>query len=83
MNIVPALFNVPVRVYVLTTFFGIMPGSFVYVNLGETLGDIESLGDLVSFETLIAFGLLGIFALLPTLYKQYKARKAAKAGDTP
>lgn len=79
VNIVPALFNVPLRVFVLTTFFGIIPGSFVYVNLGQTLGEIESLNDLVSARTLLAFALLGLFALVPTLYKQFKARKKSLA----
>ena len=74
VNIVPALFNVPLRVFVLTTFIGILPGSFVFVNVGEQLGEIESLSDLVSGETLLAFGLLGLFALIPTLYKQWKNR---------
>lgn len=77
VNIVPALMNVPLRVYILTTFFGIMPGSFVYVNFGETLGDIESLSDLASGQVIFAFALLGFFALIPTLYKQYKNRGKA------
>ena len=76
VNIVPALFNVPLRVFVLTTFFGIIPGSFVFVNLGEQLGDINNLKDLVSTQTLLAFGLLGVFSLIPTLYKQWKAQKS-------
>jgi len=75
VNIVPALFNVSLRVFVLTTFFGIIPGSFVYVNVGEQLGEIESLKDLVSGETLLAFALLGCFALVPTLYKQFKTKR--------
>ena len=79
VNIVPALFNVRLRTFVLTTFFGILPGSFVFVNLGEQLGEITSLGDLVSGSTLGAFALLGVFALIPTLYKQFKARKGKAA----
>lgn len=78
VNIVPALFNVPLRVFIFTTFFGIIPGSFVYVNVGETLGEIESLKDLISAETLIAFGLLGLFALIPTIYKQIKSKDKSK-----
>ncbi len=76
VNIVPALFNVPLRIFALTTFFGILPGTFVFVNVGETLGEIESLKDLVSTQTLLAFGLLGVFALIPTLYKQWKNKKS-------
>ena len=75
VNIVPALMNVPLRVYILTTFFGIIPGSFIYVNFGETLGDINNLSDLASGKTIIAFVLLGFFALIPTLYKQFKIAK--------
>jgi len=74
VNIVPALFNVPLRVFVLTTFLGIIPGSFVYVNVGQALGEIESLRDIISAELLLAFILLGLFALLPALYKKMKAR---------
>ena len=77
VNIVPALFNVSLRIYVLTTFFGIIPGSFVYVNLGGQLANILSLSDLVSLETLIAFALLGVFALIPSLYKHIKKRRKA------
>lgn len=74
VNIVPALFNVRLVPYVLTTFFGIIPGTFVYANVGKELGSIESLGDIASPRTLIAFTLLGLFALIPTLYKQIKNR---------
>jgi len=74
VNIVPALFNVRLRVFAFTTFFGILPGTFVYVNVGETLGEIESLSDLVSPQTFLSFALLGVFALVPTLYKQWKKK---------
>jgi len=76
VNIVPALFNTDLRVYVLTTFFGIMPASFVYVNLGQALADIESLSDLVSVQTLAAFTLLGLLALVPVLYKKLRKKSA-------
>lgn len=79
VNVVPALFNIPLRIFVLTTFFGIIPGSAVYVYFGQQLGSIESLSDLASPEVLSAFALLGVFALIPTLYGQYKKRKKAKA----
>ena len=79
VNIVPALFNVRLLPYVLTTFFGIIPGTFVYANVGRELGAIESLGDLASPQTLTAFTLLGLFALIPTLYRQFKGRKKAAA----
>jgi len=81
VNIVPALFNVRLRVYVLTTFFGILPGTFVYVNLGTALGEIDALEELVSGKTLLAFALLGMFALVPTLYKKMKEKKNGRTAE--
>lgn len=81
VNIIPALFNVRLHVYVLTTFFGIIPGTFVYVNLGAQLGEIDRLKDIASGETLVAFGLLGLFVLLPTLYRQFRAKEKKEKDD--
>lgn len=78
VNILPALFNVPLRIFVITTFFGILPGSAVYVYFGQQLGEINALSDLARPELLLAFALLGVFALIPTLYTQYKNKKKEK-----
>lgn len=72
VNLAPAFTSIPLRTYVLATFIGIIPGTFVFVNLGETLGRIESLQGLVSIETLGAFALLGLFALVPILLKKVR-----------
>jgi uncharacterized membrane protein YdjX (TVP38/TMEM64 family) len=71
-NILPALFNVKFRDFVITTFIGIIPGTVVYTNIGRELGTITSLSDLISPQTLGAFMLLGLFALLPTFIKLAK-----------
>jgi uncharacterized membrane protein YdjX (TVP38/TMEM64 family) len=73
VNLAPAFTSVPLRTFVTATFVGIIPGTFVFVNLGQTLGRIDSLQGLVSPETLAAFGLLGTFALLPALLGRRRA----------
>lgn len=73
-NILPALFNIKLRDFMITTFFGIIPGTAVYVNIGQGLATIESLGDLVSPQILGAFTLLGLFALAPTFVKLFKRK---------
>lgn len=73
VNIVPALFGMRVGGYVLATFFGIIPGTFVFVNFGQQLGEIAAVSDLVSPQMLLALGLLGVFVLIPTLYRQWKS----------
>jgi uncharacterized membrane protein YdjX (TVP38/TMEM64 family) len=69
VNLAPALTQVSLRTYVLTTFFGIMPGSFVFANLGQSLGSIERLDQLLSAQTLTAFFLLGALSLIPVFIK--------------
>ncbi len=73
VNLAPAFTSIPLRTYFLATLVGIIPGTFVFVNLGETLGRIESLQGLVSVETLGAFALLGVLALVPILVKRFKS----------
>ena len=79
VNLAPAFTAISVRTYVLATLIGIIPGTFVYVNLGQTLGRIDSLQGLVSGPTLLAFGLLGLFALLPVAWKRVKSRRTGEA----
>lgn len=71
-NILPALFDIKLRDYFISTFIGIIPGTVVYANLGRELGTIETLSDLISTQTLLAFGFLGVLSLVPTLIKNFK-----------
>jgi uncharacterized membrane protein YdjX (TVP38/TMEM64 family) len=77
VNLAPAFTSIPLSTYALATFVGVIPGTFVFVNLGQTLGRIESLQGLVSAETLGAFALLGVFALVPVAIRKLRARKVA------
>ncbi len=79
VNLAPAFTAIPLRTYVLATAIGIIPGSFVYVNLGQTLGRIDSLHGLVATETLLALALLGLFALLPIAWKRLKSRRRTES----
>lgn len=83
VNIVPAFFGMGVLAYALTTLIGIIPGTFVFVNLGQQLGEISSVSDLISREMLIALGLLGLFALIPTLYRHFKPSEASMPEQQP
>ena len=79
VNLAAAFTAVPLRTYVLATLVGIVPGTFVYVNLGQTLGRIESLDGVVSRETVLAFVLLGVLALAPVAWKRLKAAPAMRS----
>ena len=84
VNIVPALFDVKLRNYVLSTFFGIMPGSLVYVSVGNGIGDALQAGQDVPLSGLmlrpaVLLPILGLIALsmIPVIYKKMMARKSA------
>ena len=81
VNIVPALLGVPLRTFVIGTFFGIIPGTFVYVLVGHGLGhifdtnstpNISILTDPALLAPLIALALL---ALVPIGYRKFKQRR--------
>lgn len=83
VNIVPALFDVKLRNYVLTTFFGIIPGCFVYASVGAGIGAIFDSGEDVKLSGLmtepkILLPILGLMALaaLPIVYKKFKGSPA-------
>jgi uncharacterized membrane protein YdjX (TVP38/TMEM64 family) len=78
INLGAALTSIPLRMFFLTTMFGIIPGSVVYVNAGASLAAIETLGDVTSPRVLFSFGLLGLFALLPVFYDKLKKKSVQK-----
>jgi uncharacterized membrane protein YdjX (TVP38/TMEM64 family) len=80
VNLVPAFLGVPLSTYVIGTFFGIMPGVFVFASVGAGLGSIFDKGEAFSAAGIltpqIVMALLGlaILALIPVIYKKIKAR---------
>ena len=74
VNLAPAFTNVSLKTYVSATAIGILPGTFVFANLGQNLGRISSTKDLLTPPIIGAFVLLGVFALIPVLYKKFKAK---------
>jgi len=79
VNLAPAFTTIPLRTYVLATAVGIVPGSFVFVNLGQTLAHIDSLKGLVSADVLAGLALLAAFALVPVAVQKYRAKRASAA----
>ena len=80
MNLVPAFTPVSARTFFAATAIGITPGTFVFVNLGESLGRIESPRDLVGADTLLALALLGVLSLVPIAWKRLRNRKRRPHG---
>ncbi len=81
VNLVPAFLGVSLRVFVIATFAGIIPGSFVYATVGAGLGSIFDAGGefsasgILTPEIITALVGLAVLALLPVAYKRYKAKR--------
>jgi len=69
-NLVPSFLEVPLHRFVISTFFGIIPGGLVYTSVGAGLGEVFARGETpdlgIIFEPKIILPLLGL-ALLAAL----------------
>lgn len=83
VNLVPAFLGVRLRTYVVGTFMGIIPGSFVFTTVGVGLGSIFDRNEaftatgILTPEILTALVSLSLLSLLPVAYKMIKARHGA------
>jgi len=80
VNLVPALLGVRPVLYIIATFIGIIPGSVVYVSVGNGLGAVLDAGqdpDInIIFEPQILWPLIGlaVLSLVPILYKRLRRK---------
>ena len=80
VNLVPAFMGVGIGMFALTTFFGIMPGSFVYASVGNGLGEVFALGEEPDLSLITQPAILGpilalaALACIPIIYKKFKAQ---------
>ena len=80
VTLVPALLGVRLSVFVIATFFGIIPGTFVFALAGSGLGSaLEASADfsvaaVLTPEIIAALVGLAVLALVPVLYKKFRRR---------
>ena len=80
-NLLPALVGVSLFRFVVTTFFGIIPGAVVYTSVGAGLGELFARGETpnlgIIFEPHILLPILGLAALaaLPIVIKAVRGKK--------
>lgn len=80
-NLIPAFLGVPLYRFVISTFFGIIPGALVYTSVGAGLSEVFARGETpnlgIIFEPHILLPILGLCALsiLPVLIKAVSGKK--------
>ena len=83
VNIVPAFLGVRTRIFVVTTFIGIIPGTAVYNIVGDGLGAIFDSGEaftlanVVTPEIVIGLAGLALLALAPVVLRRLRQGPAA------
>ena len=81
VNLVPAIFGVPLRVFVLCTFFGMIPAAIVYASIGAGLGGMLDRGEAPDlsalFQPRLLLPLLGLalLAMAPAIYRHLRRRR--------
>ena len=84
VNLVPALLNVRLDIFVATTFVGIIPGTLVYSSLGNGIGAIieagetPDLGIIFDPQVCVPLLLLALLSLVPVAYRRFKARREGR-----
>ena len=84
VNLVPAFLGVRLPTYMVATFFGIMPATFVFALAGSGLGSVLDQGQGISLtgiltpEMLAALLGLALLAVIPVIYKRLGSRSTAK-----
>jgi uncharacterized membrane protein YdjX (TVP38/TMEM64 family) len=78
VNLVPAVIGVKLGTYVLATFLGIIPASFVYAGIGNGLGSVVGEPDSrLLFRPSVFLPILGLalLALVPVAYKHWRGKR--------
>ncbi len=87
VNLVPAFIGVSTPTYIVATFFGIIPGTFVYASVGNGLGTLFEAGEstdsllMTIFQPQFLGPLVGlsVLAVLPVVYNLYQRRRKQAA----
>ncbi|GHD41402.1 Pyruvate/2-oxoglutarate dehydrogenase complex, dihydrolipoamide dehydrogenase (E3) component [Marinobacter persicus] len=80
INLALGLTSMKLRTYALVSWVAMLPGTFVFVNAGTQLGQIQSTSDIVSADLLLSFALLGLFPLIAKFVVGFLRRRRVYAG---
>jgi pyruvate/2-oxoglutarate dehydrogenase complex dihydrolipoamide dehydrogenase (E3) component/uncharacterized membrane protein YdjX (TVP38/TMEM64 family) len=80
INLALGLTSMKLRTYALVSWVAMLPGTFVFVNAGTQLAQIQSTSDIVSADLLLSFALLGLFPLIAKFVVGFLRRRRVYAG---
>ena len=76
VNMIFAFSPINTKQYLIGTYFGMLPVSFVLVNLGQSLSTVDSMAELFNTEVIISFVLIGVLALITTTIMRIRKHRS-------
>jgi uncharacterized membrane protein YdjX (TVP38/TMEM64 family) len=80
VNLAAPLCGMPLRHFIIATFFGVMPVTFITASIGAGIGGVLGSGERPSFGVLFSWPVLGpliglaLASLSPVLWRKWRAR---------
>ena len=87
VNLAPAILNIKFRIVFVTTFIGILPGTFIIAGLGERVRIVSEpssdiIDDLIfNPQFIVLFCMLSLITIIPTLLKVVRLKKTKKINE--
>lgn len=75
INLASPVIGVPIVPFIMGTFFGVAPPSFVAIQAGQTLHKLNSSSDAFSMTSVILLFVFALLTLLPVIFKNRLQKK--------
>lgn len=73
VNMASPIVGIPLKIFFLGTFIGLMPANIIHVKTGLTISEVSEIG--LNFHAILGLLVLGFVALIPTLLKKKLEKK--------
>ena len=75
VNLVFAFSPINTKQYAIGSFLGMLPVSFVIVNLGQSLSKVDTMAQLFTTDVIVSLVLIGVLALVTTIIMRLRKDK--------
>jgi len=75
LNMASGVLGVPLHLFFISVFFGLMPYNYLCVTSGVILSEIQTVGDILSWSNMGRCATIAVAALLPTVVMRLRKKK--------
>ena len=70
INITSPLVKIPLKIFIIGTFFGISPQSYCFILAGTQLDKLITVGDAFSYKSIIIWSFIAFLSIIPVILKK-------------